>query len=178
MRIRRQHHTLRRRPRSRGAGGVRAGHAALLQSAFRVTEHDVQAAVVTWASWRGATDVPALSRLFAVPNGGLRKKATAGKLKAEGVRPGMTDLVLPYPSRGYHGLYLETKLQTGVLAFEQRDWLEYLASAGYCAGAGWGVDAMQYALSWYVDIDVSPIAVPIEVRPVDGYFEWRPARAA
>ncbi len=157
---------------------MRAGVGALLASAFRVTEHDVQAAVVTWARWRGATDVPAFSRLFAVPNGGLRKKATAGKLKAEGVREGVADLVLPYPSRGYHGLFLETKTLGGVLEDAQRDWLRYLASVGYCAGAGWGVDAMQFALSWYVEVDVSPIGVPIVVRPVDGYFEWRPGKAA
>ena len=46
-------------------------------------------------------------RLFAVPNGGRRDAATAGKLKAEGVVAGVSDLVLLKPNREFGALLIE-----------------------------------------------------------------------
>ena len=68
----------------------------------------MQAALVRWAAWH-ADQCPALHLLMAVPNGGARSKATAGKLKAEGVRAGAPDLILPCPRGGKTGLALEFK---------------------------------------------------------------------
>lgn len=54
-------------------------------------EHRIQSACVRWFSLK----YPKLrGRLFAVPNGGRRDQTTAGKLKAEGVVPGVSDLIL------------------------------------------------------------------------------------
>jgi hypothetical protein len=61
-----------------------------------------------------------LKCLFAIPNGGERNKAVAGKLKAEGVKAGAWDLILPVhkqrrshfngPSNVvWHGLIIEMK---------------------------------------------------------------------
>ena len=44
-----------------------------------------------------------------IPNGGLRKKAVAMKLKAEGVKAGIPDLHLPVARGEYHSLYIEMK---------------------------------------------------------------------
>ncbi|WP_176506384.1 VRR-NUC domain-containing protein [Pseudomonas urethralis] len=53
---------------------------------------------------------PRYSRLlYHVPNGGHRHKATAGKLKSQGVRAGIPDLVLAVARGGYFGLYIEFK---------------------------------------------------------------------
>ena len=73
--------------------------------------------------------------LFAVPNGGFRHKATADKLKAEGLRPGVPDIVIPE----WH-VYIEMKRQKGGrLSDDQAKWLGYLAECGYtCIVAkGW-----------------------------------------
>jgi len=59
--------------------------------------------------------VPALLWLHAIPNGGMRgdstqsRKIRGGQLKAEGVKQGVADIFLPYPSAGMHGLYIEMK---------------------------------------------------------------------
>ncbi len=77
---------------------------------------------------------PELALAFAVPNGGLRMKATAGKLKAEGVRSGIPDIILPVPRLPFHGLYLELKRQKASASSvkpEQRGWIAALRDQGY-----------------------------------------------
>jgi hypothetical protein len=94
------------------------------------TEHEEQREFVQWfrQSW---PDV----RIFAIPNGGARSKATAGRLKAEGVVSGVPDLFIPE-----WRMWVEMKrIKGGSLSQEQKDWIEYLKSCGYqcivCKGA-------------------------------------------
>lgn len=87
------------------------------------TEHEEQRELVRWfrQTW---PDV----RIFAVPNGGARSKAAAGRLKAEGVLPGVPDLFVPA-----WRLWVEMKrAKGGVVSPEQKDWIAYLESVGYC----------------------------------------------
>lgn len=75
-------------------------------------------------------------RIFAIPNGGARTKAAAGKLKAEGLSAGVPDLFVPA-----WGLFIEMKrLKGGVISEEQKDWLDYLASEGYEVMVCRGID--------------------------------------
>lgn len=80
---------------------------------------------------------PALKRLFHVPNGGARSKAAAGKLKAEGVRAGVPDYLMPAPNDSrsdviWDGLAIELKRRKdGRTSAEQREWLDYLDDAGW-----------------------------------------------
>lgn len=74
-------------------------------------------------------------RIFAIPNGGLRAKATAVKLKQEGVRKGVPDLYVPE-----WNLWIEMKrVKGGGLSPEQKDWIEYLEAIGHTVivGKGW-----------------------------------------
>ena len=52
-------------------------------------------------------------RLFAVPNGGGRDTVTGGKLKAEGVTAGVSDLILLKSNRDYGALLIEMKKKGG-----------------------------------------------------------------
>lgn len=55
---------------------------------MQISEDTLQRAIIDQWRYRG---VPG-SILAAIPNGGARSKATAGKLRAAGVLPGMPDL--------------------------------------------------------------------------------------
>ncbi|MFP1683361.1 VRR-NUC domain-containing protein [Alloalcanivorax sp. C16-1] len=109
------------------------------------TEHQEQAVVVRWFDMQ-YPDIT--GRLFAVPNGGDRHRAVAGKLKAEGVRPGVPDLWLPVPRRGFSGLVIEMKRRKGGKPSpEQLDWLAWLAEQGFmtviCAGAEAAIESIR-----------------------------------
>lgn len=87
----------------------------------------------------------AARRTFAIPNGGGRSKSQAGRLKAEGVRPGVSDIFVAVPSGNMHGLWIEMKSLTGYPSREQREWISESIELGYaavcCRGAGAAFDA-------------------------------------
>ncbi len=69
--------------------------------------------------------------LFAVPNGGARLKTEGGILKGEGVTAGVADLLLLYPSKGYHGLCIEMKTEDGEQRPSQKAWQAAVEAVGY-----------------------------------------------
>jgi hypothetical protein len=71
--------------------------------------------------------------LFAIPNGGARDAVTGSILKAEGVKSGVSDLMLPLLRKGYAGLWLELKTKAGRPTPEQLAWQAKMRRAGYRA---------------------------------------------
>lgn len=69
--------------------------------------------------------------LFAVPNGGKRTKAEAGKLKAEGVLAGVADLILLKSNHHYGALLIEMKTKIGRQSDEQKAWQAKIEKDGY-----------------------------------------------
>lgn len=59
--------------------------------------------------------------LFAVPNGGSRHKAEAKRMKGEGVKPGVSDVILLIPKKGYASLLIEFKTKTGKQSDDQKE---------------------------------------------------------
>jgi hypothetical protein len=101
-------------------------------SKARATEHEEQKALIERVRLN-ENQHPKLKLLFAIPNGGLRHRATAGKLKAEGVKAGVPDLFLPVASHGCHGLFIELKAKGGTVTESQWAMLKALSEEGYRA---------------------------------------------
>lgn len=94
-------------------------------------EHVEQVHVIQWSQLQSNL-YPELDLLYAVPNGGARHKAVAGKLRAEGVKSGVPDLVLPTARGGYFGMYAEMKRVKGPgLQDQQPWWRDQLIEQGY-----------------------------------------------
>lgn len=76
-----------------------------------------------------------------IPNGGRRDRRTAELLKAEGVLAGVPDVFLPYPSGGYHGLYIELKAEGGQPSKAQNAFLRAALDNGFyaCICYGWAL---------------------------------------
>lgn len=109
------------------------------------TESEEQIAVIEWFDWWAAPELK--GRLFAVPNGGLRNKVVAARLKREGVRAGVPDLMLLTPRHTFAGLVIEMKREKGGrLEKEQAEWLEWLAKQNFmtvvCRGFQPAVDTI------------------------------------
>ncbi|AGZ34610.1 MAG: VRR-NUC domain-containing protein [Pseudomonas sp.] len=73
--------------------------------------------------------------IYHVPNGGHRVKAVAAKLKAQGVKAGIPDLVLRMARGGYFGLYIEFKatIDPAPVSSSQQACIKRLNAQGYLA---------------------------------------------
>jgi len=74
--------------------------------------------------------------IYHVPNGGHRHKLVAIKLKEQGVKAGVPDLVLPMARGGYFGLYIEFKAMPpfdAPVSASQDAYIQALTEQGYLA---------------------------------------------
>jgi len=91
---------------------------------------------------------------FAVPNGGQRLPKEAIRLKAEGVRAGVSDLFVSHPSGEYHGLYIEMKkADGGVVSDKQVDFMTKASANGYKCVVACGAEQALEMFQDYFDID-------------------------
>lgn len=111
----------------------------------RDSEHSQQLALFCWSALE-TKNYPQLKWLYAVPNGFFASSGQKGKMKAEGLRDGVPDIVLPVPRPQFldaygpkHGLYIEMKREIyrnrkdGGCSEDQLKWLAYLNEVGYKA---------------------------------------------
>lgn len=119
-------------------------------------EHNLQCACVKWFAYQH----PELQGLlFAVPNGSYRNKATAGKLKAEGVVAGVADLILLTPCitidgvMAFHGLCIEMKTKTGKQSPEQKKWQYKVMQHGYDYQVARSLDEFILIVDQYLEGD-------------------------
>lgn len=70
--------------------------------------------------------------LFHPANGGTRNVREAVNLKAQGVRKGVSDIILLVPRGTYHGLVMELKRKGCKPTKEQLEFLHALQAKGYC----------------------------------------------
>ena len=98
-----------------------------------MTEEDLHISIAEWIALKANQD-PRYLGFWHTPNGGLRSKATAAKLKRMGVKPGVPDWVNPCKSNGFNGLAVELKKPGKNPTKDQGDWLIRLRSYGWrCA---------------------------------------------
>lgn len=68
--------------------------------------------------------------LFAVPNGGSRNKIEAVNLKRQGVKSGVSDVLLLIPKKGFASLCIEFKTKTGRQSKEQKEFQQQVERCG------------------------------------------------
>lgn len=93
---------------------------------------------------------PGLRWAFAIPNGFLDTKFKRIKAWREGVISGVSDVFIPMPSRGHHGLFLEFKRAGGIATKEQLQFLATMASRGYRAHVVYGLKEALEVLKDYI----------------------------
>ena len=95
---------------------------------MRHIESNLQIACFSWFSLQ----YPQLKGfLFHIPNGGFRGKQEAIRFKCMGVTPGVADLFLMIPSKGFHGLFIEMKTDNGKMSDYQQLFCSRCTGVGY-----------------------------------------------
>ena len=97
---------------------------------MRHIEDTYQAAFIQWVNYAEKGD-ERLQTLFHPPNGGRRDPKEAARLKKQGVRAGVLDIILPWPCGGFTGLAIEFKSLTGTVSKEQVKFGNLLLKAGW-----------------------------------------------
>jgi len=103
--------------------------------------------------WLAIFHPVAWEHTFHPPNGGHRNPVVAAKLKAQGVKAGVFDIVMELARGAYHGLRIELKATppyNAAVSPTQRAWGARLNGAGYCALVCLGVDAARAATEAYL----------------------------
>ena len=109
-----------------------------------------------------AARVPAIKYAFHTPNGGIRAKMTAARLKRMGVRVGVPDVLIPVTQSVYTGLAIELKYGKNRCTNAQTEWLAHLQSENWSTHViyDWthaaavtcqyfGIEPSEYGLSVY-----------------------------
>ncbi len=111
------------------------------------TEHDEQVEFFRRVRMAGIKGV------FAIPNGSMRNKTVAAKLKAEGVEPGIPDIFCAKARRGANGLFIEMKRSDGGkgLSDAQIEKFALFSTEGYLCQQADGADAAWDFLTDYLE---------------------------
>lgn len=119
-----------------------------------------QVAVMSWArTTRIVCNIPnqtVSDFLIANANGGKRNKREAARLKAGGVKAGVSDLLLAMPRGKYSGLWVEMKRpiakgKTKPKATDKQvEWLDKMRAVGYSAHVCYGSDEAIRTISNYL----------------------------
>lgn len=111
-----------------------------------LTESQEQTLLATWLDKRRI-------KFFAIPNGGSRHYLEAISLRRGGVKRGVPDIFIPISSGSYHGMFLELKrVKGGVVSEEQKDWIAYLAEAGYFVSVCYGFEQAKDVVLHYLNL--------------------------
>ena len=108
-----------------------------------------QAAIFRWAEIE-QRNLPELEYLNGSLNGVRLTIGQAVKAKRGGMKKGFPDISLPVPRGGYHGLFIELKVDKNKPSSEQEAWLERLVDQGYYAAVVWGADAAITLIEFYL----------------------------
>ena len=104
-------------------------------------EDNLQTAIVDWF---GLQYPEFIGMLFAVANGGRRDAREGARLKKQGVRAGVSDLILLVPRPQV--LLLEVKVKGGKLSDAQKLWLTAAAELGHTTAVAYDFHAARAAI--------------------------------
>lgn len=90
------------------------------------------------------------NHLIHVPNGGSRDLYTAQRLKAEGVIPGVADLVLFIPNKTYHALFIELKIKPNKQSAHQKEWQKIVEANNYQYVIVYSFDDFKLQIETYI----------------------------
>ena len=115
-----------------------------------MSEHTEQVAIFQWAALH-RKKYPALDLLYAVPNAAKRTPRLGAWMKAEGLKTGVPDIVLPVARGGFHSLYIELKIGRNKPTPNQLLFMRNLTEHGNLCQVCYGEIAATNAIQSYLE---------------------------
>ncbi len=115
-----------------------------------MTETQDQQALVKWCDKKGHP----YNLIFAVPNEGKRTIRQGRRMKAEGLKAGVPDLMFPVARDRFHGLFIEMKFGKNKLTENQDKWMTALQAQGYYCMVCYGWDAAKTTIEDYLNFPI------------------------
>lgn len=109
-----------------------------------LTEHQEQSLVIQYCNLK---KIP----IFHIPNGSYKSLTARVKAKQEGLKAGVPDLMVPFPNKEHHGLFIEMKrVKNSKVSDQQLKWIELLNNQGYKAIVCYGSSAAIKEIESYI----------------------------
>ena len=121
---------------------------------YRHIEDDHQATFFKWVRLMERSD-SRYANIIAIPNGGRRDVREAARLKAGGVKAGVSDILVSVPVGGFHGLWIELKRprvknqSAPVVSAEQKAWQAAQSALGYAVAVCYGWEDARVVTEFY-----------------------------
>lgn len=121
-------------------------------------EAKIQSECVAWL-WNNYPETRGL--YFCVNNENSRSKyenrmqqlRSGAQRKAMGIIAGVSDTILLMSKRGYHGLCIEFKTETGRQSETQKSWCQTVEKSGYKYVVIRSLDSFKDIIKWYIGYD-------------------------
>lgn len=118
------------------------------------SEDQAQRLIFDWARWQQGK-YPQLKAMYHAANEGKRSARAGAELKRQGMKPGVSDICLPYASGKYNNLYVELKVGNNKAADNQLKFVDMINSIGGKAVVVYGSEAAIELIGWEKS-DTSP----------------------
>lgn len=98
-----------------------------------MSEAEIQKTVASYLDWHRYL-------WFHPVNEGKRSVQLSSMMKAQGMKAGVPDVCILEPRNGYHGLFIELKVEGNRPTEKQLEWIKRLSERGYATAVCWSAD--------------------------------------
>lgn len=132
--------------------------------AVKETEEQAQRFIFEWAYWE-QKKYPPLKSMYHAANEGKRSARAGAELKRQGMRPGVSDICLPYASGKYNNLYVELKVGTNPASGNQMDFIDEINAIGGKALVVYGSEAAIEVITAYLEGRIDELDIASDTYP-------------
>lgn len=133
---------------------------------LKESEGQAQAAVFSWARWQQSKH-PALKSMYHAANEGRRSRSAGADLKRQGMKPGVSDICLPYAAGGYNNLYIELKVGNNKASDAQLAFIDAINEIGGKALVVYGADNAIEVIAAYLEERIDGLEIVSDTYPAD-----------
>lgn len=108
---------------------------------------------------------PQLKAMYHAANEGKRSVRAGAELKRQGMKPGVSDICLPYASGKYNNLYVELKVGNNKASDNQLKFIDTINGIGGKAVIAYGSEAAISVITAYLEGTIDSLEIASDTYP-------------